>query len=70
LGINPSSALQHPGFYFYASALCTQRRLERFNVANQAAVLTNIGKIPTNLANERKVDHSLIILEVMIICEF
>ena len=32
-GINPSQALQHPGFYYYMAARCTEMRRERFLVA-------------------------------------
>ncbi|KAF8514641.1 Foie gras liver health family 1-domain-containing protein [Hysterangium stoloniferum] len=64
LGINPTAFLQHPGFYYYAAALCTQRRLEQFITANQEATLAGVGTVPINLANERKVDHKVIILEL------
>ena len=30
LGVNPSHALQHPGFYYYMAARCTELRRERF----------------------------------------
>lgn len=30
LGLNPSHALQHPGFYYYMAAKCTEKRRERF----------------------------------------
>ena len=30
LGLNPNQALQHPGFYYYMAARCTERRRERF----------------------------------------
>jgi hypothetical protein len=30
LGLNPSHALQHPGFYYYMAARCTEKRRERF----------------------------------------
>lgn len=30
LGLNPSHALQHPGFYYYMAARCTEMRRTRF----------------------------------------
>ena len=33
LGINPSHALQHPGFYYYMAARCTEMRRSRFLAA-------------------------------------
>jgi len=30
VGLNPAVSLQHPGFYYYAAASCTQQRYERF----------------------------------------
>lgn len=30
LGLNPAHALQHPGFYYYMAARCTEQRRERF----------------------------------------
>ncbi|KAF8584313.1 hypothetical protein K439DRAFT_1633686 [Ramaria rubella] len=63
VGANPSSVLQHPGFYYYAAATCTQRRLEQFVLTDQESRHAN-GVVPTNLANERKVDHRVIILEL------
>lgn len=29
-GLNPAHALQHPGFYYYMAARCTEKRRERF----------------------------------------
>ena len=37
-GINPSHALQHPGFYYYLAARCTEMRRERFQAAIEAEV--------------------------------
>lgn len=62
-GVNPSSVLQHPGFYYYTAAMCTQRRLEQFTAADKEISVTP-GNAPANLTNERKVDHRVIILEV------
>ncbi|KIJ31270.1 hypothetical protein M422DRAFT_53459 [Sphaerobolus stellatus SS14] len=62
-GLNPSTVLQHPGYYYYTAAICTQRRLERFLIADQEANLTDGVPVP-NIANERKVDHKVIILEL------
>lgn len=33
LGTNPGQALQHPGFYYYMAARCTEMRRERFLAA-------------------------------------
>lgn len=30
LGLNPTQALQHPGFYYYMAARCTESRRSRF----------------------------------------
>ena len=30
LSLNPNQALQHPGFYYYMAAWCTEQRRERF----------------------------------------
>ena len=39
LGINPSHALHHPGFYYYVAARCTEIRRKRFLVALEAQVM-------------------------------
>jgi trafficking protein particle complex subunit 11 len=38
LGINPNHALQHPGFYYYMAARCTESRRDRFLAALEAVV--------------------------------
>ena len=38
LGLNPNQALQHPGFYYYMAARCTERRRERFLSVLEAGV--------------------------------
>ena len=38
LGINPSHALQHPGFYYYMAARCTEMRRDRFLAALEIEV--------------------------------
>lgn len=38
LGINPSHALQHAGFYYYMAARCTEKRRERFLVLTESEV--------------------------------
>ena len=38
LGLNPNQALQHPGFYYYMAARCTERRRERFLTALESEV--------------------------------
>ncbi len=87
LGINPNQALQHPGFYYYMAARCTERRRERFLAALESEVSPNWsrstwecrstvfhaqgegtqGNSP-GFANEKKVDHLTIALEVKSHC--
>jgi len=65
LGLNPANALQHPGFYYYVAAQATERRQARF-----LAILETMETGETNfpgLANESKVDHFGIVVEV---CRF
>ncbi|KAG5219790.1 Trafficking protein particle complex [Salix suchowensis] len=38
LGLNPSHALQHPGFYYYMAAKCTELRRDKFQTALEAEV--------------------------------
>ena len=38
LGLNPSHALQHPGFYYYMAARCTEKRRERYLLSIEAEV--------------------------------
>jgi hypothetical protein len=38
LGTNPGVALQHPGFYYYMAARCTEKRRERFIAAAESEV--------------------------------
>ncbi|KIY69509.1 hypothetical protein CYLTODRAFT_372663 [Cylindrobasidium torrendii FP15055 ss-10] len=62
LGANPGHALQHPGFYYYMAARCTEERRVRF-----LALLDNSDEGVANspgFANEKKVDHLVIILEL------
>jgi hypothetical protein len=62
MGLNPGNALQHPGFYYYAAAQATERRQSRF-VAILEMTETSETHFP-GLANERKVDHFGIAVEV------
>ncbi|THV06232.1 hypothetical protein K435DRAFT_773423 [Dendrothele bispora CBS 962.96] len=64
LGINPSQALQHPGYYYYMAARCTEARRARFLVALQAEESQGVGSTSPGFANEKKVDHLVIILEL------
>ena len=62
LGLNPANALQHPGFYYYMAAQATERRRAKF-----FAILESMGPGETaspGFANEQKVDHFGIIVEV------
>ncbi|TFY76432.1 hypothetical protein EWM64_g7579, partial [Hericium alpestre] len=62
LGLNPSHALQHPGFYYYMAAQATEKRRARFlTMAKQQS--QQIASSP-GFANEQKVDHLTIILEL------
>ncbi|KZT72294.1 hypothetical protein DAEQUDRAFT_722961 [Daedalea quercina L-15889] len=65
LGLNPNQALQHPGFYYYMSARCTERRRERFlSVARAEAEGESSTPPPPGFNNEQKVDHLALILEL------
>ncbi|KAI9568859.1 Gryzun, putative trafficking through golgi-domain-containing protein [Boletus coccyginus] len=61
LGLNPSHALQHPGHYYYMAARCTEARRERFLASENASQGANT---PPGYANEKKVDHLTIALEL------
>ncbi|KAJ6593407.1 Gryzun, putative trafficking through golgi-domain-containing protein [Mycena capillaripes] len=65
MGINPSHALQHPGYYYYMAAKCTEARRERFLAAAEAeASQKSPGNPSPGFINEKKVDHLIIILEL------
>ena len=40
LGLNPTQALQHPGFYYFMAARCTENRRARFLAALEDEVRT------------------------------
>ncbi|KAH7928708.1 hypothetical protein BV22DRAFT_1004322 [Leucogyrophana mollusca] len=61
LGLNPSHALQHPGHYYYMAARCTEVRRERFLAGESMA---QGAPAAPGYANEEKVDHLTIILEL------
>ncbi|KAJ7209783.1 Gryzun, putative trafficking through golgi-domain-containing protein [Mycena pura] len=62
MGINPSHALQHPGYYYYMAAKCTEARRERFLAALETE---NSPSNPSaGFVNEKKVDHLTLILEL------
>ncbi|TFK50937.1 hypothetical protein OE88DRAFT_1726063 [Heliocybe sulcata] len=61
LGMNPSHALQHPGFYYYTAARRTERRRERFLAVSEDDATR---MAPPGYTNEKKVDHLTIILEL------
>ncbi|KAI0776280.1 Gryzun, putative trafficking through golgi-domain-containing protein [Trametes elegans] len=63
LGLNPNQALQHPGFYYYMAARCTERRRERFLTALESEGGGNAANTP-GFVNEKKVDHLAIVLEL------
>ena len=62
LGLNPNQALQHPGFYYYMAARCTERRRERFMLASEDGEGQQASS--PGFVNEKKVDHLTIVLEV------
>ncbi|KAJ7030012.1 Gryzun, putative trafficking through golgi-domain-containing protein [Mycena alexandri] len=65
MGINPSHALQHPGYYYYMAAKCTEARRERFLAAAEAEASQNSPHNPSpGFINEKKVDHLIIVLEL------
>ncbi|KAJ3553164.1 hypothetical protein NM688_g3760 [Phlebia brevispora] len=61
LGLNPTQALQHPGFYYYMAARCTENRRMRFL---QAVETKGASASSPGFVNESKVDHLTIILEL------
>ncbi|PFH52170.1 hypothetical protein AMATHDRAFT_74451 [Amanita thiersii Skay4041] len=63
LGLNPSHTLQHPGFYYYMAAQCTEMRREKYLVAVDAELNQQIVTSPS-FTNEKKVQHNAIILEL------
>ncbi|KAF8070400.1 Foie gras liver health family 1-domain-containing protein [Lyophyllum atratum] len=64
LGINPSHALQHPGFYYAMAAKCTEMRRERFLSALELENSQKTTISSPGFANEKKVDHLTIVLEL------
>jgi len=66
----PSTVLQHPGYYYYAAADCSVQRKTHFD--NILSRLTDPDhkdrtaktQAAPGLANEQKIDHTAIILEV------
>ncbi|KAG8930220.1 hypothetical protein FRC01_003141 [Tulasnella sp. 417] len=65
LGMNPSQALQHPGYFYYLSATCTLQRYERFITAVQQEERQpgSLSQSP-GFVNEKKVDHHNVIIEL------
>ncbi|KAH9889488.1 Gryzun, putative trafficking through golgi-domain-containing protein [Cubamyces lactineus] len=61
LGLNPNQALQHPGFYYYMAARCTERRRERFLTALESEVGPSHQANSPGFVNEKKVDHLAIL---------
>ncbi|KAF5317621.1 hypothetical protein D9758_018225 [Tetrapyrgos nigripes] len=64
LGINPSQALQHPGYYYYMAARCTEVRRARFLATLEIEESQGVGSTSPGFANEKKVEHLVIILEL------
>ncbi|KAL5532043.1 hypothetical protein ACEPAF_5607 [Sanghuangporus sanghuang] len=64
LGINPSTALMHPGFYYYFAAEYTEKRRMRFlRMLEDEASSQGTTQAP-GFQNEKKVDHLASILEL------
>ncbi|KZS99569.1 uncharacterized protein LAESUDRAFT_765393 [Laetiporus sulphureus 93-53] len=55
---------QHPGFYYYMAARCTERRRERFLAALDAEAKQHLTMTAPGFSNEKKVEHHAIILEL------
>ncbi|KJA28858.1 hypothetical protein HYPSUDRAFT_33253 [Hypholoma sublateritium FD-334 SS-4] len=64
LGLNPSHALQHPGFYYYVAARCTEMRRSRFMVALNGDLSQKQTALSPGFTNEKKVEHLSIINEL------
>ncbi|KAH8827913.1 Gryzun, putative trafficking through golgi-domain-containing protein [Flagelloscypha sp. PMI_526] len=64
VGINPSHALQHPGFYYYLAAKCTESRKERYEEILKADLEGRLDANTPGFTNEKKVDHTALILEL------
>ncbi|PPQ93844.1 hypothetical protein CVT25_013553 [Psilocybe cyanescens] len=64
LGVNPSHALQHPGFYYYVAARCTEMRRERFLAIADAELSQKPIALSPGFTNEKKVEHLAIINEL------
>ncbi|KAF9529733.1 glutathione transferase omega-1 [Crepidotus variabilis] len=64
LGINPSHALHHPGFYYYMAARCTEMRRRRFNATLEAETNQQPMVISPGFVNEKKVEHLAVINEL------
>ncbi|KAG9036541.1 hypothetical protein FRB95_008596 [Tulasnella sp. JGI-2019a] len=61
----PDTVLQHPGYYYYMAAKCTQERLDRFlAVMEQEERQPGTMSKSPGFANEKKVEHYVIIIEL------
>ncbi|KAG9008676.1 hypothetical protein FRB90_008778 [Tulasnella sp. 427] len=65
LGTNPAHVLQHPGYFYYLAATCTQQRYERFLAAVQQEERQpgSLSQSP-GFVNEKKVEHHAVIIEL------
>ncbi|KAJ2918543.1 hypothetical protein MD484_g1826, partial [Candolleomyces efflorescens] len=64
LGVNPSHALQHSGYYYYMAAKCTEMRRARFVAALEAEQNNSPISLSPGFSNEKKVDHLALVLEL------
>jgi hypothetical protein len=66
----PSTVLQHPGYYYYAAADCSVQRKQRFDkISGRITDSEHVDRAAKTqatpgLANEQRIDHTAIILEV------
>ncbi|KZV82442.1 hypothetical protein EXIGLDRAFT_843706 [Exidia glandulosa HHB12029] len=65
IGVAPASALQHPGYYYFAAAKYTQMRFDRFLKAlDLEATQPSALSATPGFMNEKKIDHQALVLEL------
>jgi hypothetical protein len=71
--VNPIHVLQQPAFYFYTAAVCSIQRQKRFEEAleaeqdalgSEAGATSGYVSTAPGFANEKKVDHAGLVVEV------
>ncbi|GAA5922303.1 uncharacterized protein JCM15063_003254 [Sporobolomyces koalae] len=64
-GLMPLNVLQHPGHYYFLSAVCALERRERYRAIKNALENGSAAKPPEGaLLHEGKVDHTEVIIEL------